>query len=263
MNHQIYEEQDLPIEDFAQIGLAEMGRLNLDDDDIAALLSGRRTDMLRFENLYSDKIHIPALDAKLSLRPNPDGELELMLHPIYKEAQNSKWVTEKEAEKLEKGEAINIEKTILDDDGELKEVLIEFDRDTNEFIVTDSEKVLAPDKVNNETLTPEQKERYRKGKEVELSDGTKFQYAPAEPKGMRSNRLALIASIIIDGGVSYVLYKGLHALFGQKQQETGKSKGYLEALQQMQQEEQKKGSGMEFQKKAEYSRGYSRSGMSR
>lgn len=252
------------MEDLAQIGLVEKGRLNLDADDLTALLAGRRTDMLRLENLYSDKFHIQALDAKLSLRPNPDGELELMLHPIYREAEYPSWLTDTEARKLEKGEAVNIEKTITDEQGRLKDVLVEFDRDTNEFIVTDSEKVLTPDKVNNETLTPEQKERYRKGKEVELSDGTKFQYSQTETKGMRSSSLALIASIVIDGGVSYMLYKGLNALFGKKQENNpGTSKGYEEALKQMQQDEQKKKLSMDFQHKDEHSRGYSRSGVSR
>lgn len=266
MNQQLFEEQDLPIEDLQKIGLAENGKLHLDSDDLNALLYGRRTNMLRLENLNSEGFNIPALDAKLSLKPDADGNLQLLLHPIYKEAKSPSWLTNTEAEELEKGEMVNMEKTIFDDEGSLKDVLVEFDKETKEFIITDTEKVQAPDKVNNEPLTAEQKERYRKGKEVELSDGTRFQFSAADPKGLRSNRLQLIASIVIDGGLSYVLYKGLNALFGHKQEksaEVNNSKGFEAAMREMEEQEQKRGLGVDSQHKGEYSRGYSRSGTSR
>ena len=254
------------MEDLQKIGLTENGKLNLDPDDMDALLSGRRTAMLRLENLNSDGFNIPALDAKLSLKPGPDGELQLMLHPIYREPEYPSWMTDTEAEALEKGEAVNIQKMIFDDEGKLKDVLVEFDRETNEFVVTDTEKVTAPDKVNNEPLSAEQKERYRKGKEVALADGTEFQFSAADPKGLRSNRLQLIASLIIDGGLSFVLYKGLNAMFGHKQeksQEINNSKGFEAAIKEMEEQEQKRGLGVDNQPKGEYSRGYNRSGTSR
>lgn len=56
-------------------------------------------------------------------------------------------------------------------------------------------------------------------------------------QGIRSNRLALIASIIVDGGVSYMLYRGLNAVFGKKQdpKESNQfSTGYEQALRDMQ-----------------------------
>lgn len=266
MNQQLFDVQDLPLVDLAKIGLIQESGLVLDREDIDALLSGRRTGMLRFENLNFDGFNIPALDAKISLKQGANGELELRMHPIYKKAEYPAWLTDTEAEKLEKGEAVNLEKMIFDDEGHLKDVLVEFDKETNEFIVTDTEKVQAPDKVNNEPLTPEQKERFRKGKEVELSDGTKFQFSAADPKGLRSNRLQLIASIVIDGGLSYVLFKGLNALFGHKQEksaEVNNSKGFQTAMREMEEQEQKSGLGVESQPKGEYSRGYNRSGSSR
>ena len=203
--------------DLERIGLAKNGRLSLDEDDLNALLSGRRTDMLRLENLQADGIHIPALDAKLSLRPNAAGDLELLVHPIYKEIEPPYFLTAEEAQQLEKGEQVNIDKVIVDKEGNAKEVLVEFDRETNEFIITDTEKILAPEEINGLPLTPEQKERYRKGKEVETADGTTIQYAAKEKQGIRSDRLALIASVLIDGGVTYLLFKGLNALFNKPQ----------------------------------------------
>lgn len=229
MIKQLYKEQDLPYGDLQKIGLAENGALKLNDDDRRALLSGRRTAMLRLENLSSDGLHIPQLDAKLSLKPDPLGDLGLLVHPIYRQAQQLPFLTGTETEQLEKGEVPNIEKMIFDDEHNAREVLVEFDRETGEFVVTDQARILAPDQVNGQRLSLEQKERYRKGKEVELADGTVLQYSATEKKGMRSNKLALIASVLVDGGLSFALYHGLNHLFGEKKhrQDAGVfSKGY-------------------------------------
>lgn len=213
----IYNRQELPMADLERIGLAKNGRVDLDEDDLSALLSGRRTEMLRLENLRAEGLHIPALDAKLSLRPNASGDLELLVHPIYKEIEPPYFLAAEEAQQLEKGDRVNIDKVIVDKEGNAKEVLVEFDRETNEFIITDTEKILAPEEINGLPLTPEQKERYRKGREVETADGTTIQYAANEKQGIRSDRLALIASVLVDGGVSYLLFKGLNALFNKPQ----------------------------------------------
>ena len=52
-----------------------------------------------------------------------------------------------------------------------------------------------------------------------MPDGTAFQYTAVKKEGMRSNKLHLIASLIMDGGVSFILYKLLHGLFGRKRDE--------------------------------------------
>jgi hypothetical protein len=269
MTDQLFDEQALPLEDLEKIGLAKNGRLILAEDDLRALLSGRRTDMVRLANLTAEGIHILAMDAKLSLKQNTGGNLDLLIHPIYRKAEYAEYLTDTEAEMLEKGEAANILKRLSDTQGNETDILVEFDTDTNEFIITDTEKIMVPDFVNNEKLTLEQKERYRKGKEVELKDGTKFQYSGTEKKGISSNKLALVASILIDGGVSYLLFKGLNALFSEKSDQKDRThygKGYHQALKDMQakeKEEKEKGHAMEFQNKNEYSRGYSRSGIKR
>ena len=58
------------MEELESIGLAKWGKLLLDEDDLQALLRGRRTDMLRLENLRFEGLHIAQLDTKLSLRQN-------------------------------------------------------------------------------------------------------------------------------------------------------------------------------------------------
>jgi hypothetical protein len=223
MKRQVYNMQDLPMEDLQKIGLAKNGQLLLDEDDLSALLSGRRTDMLRLENLTMGGLNIASMDTKLSLKPNIHGVPELMLHPIYREPEVPAFLTVTQAEMLEKGNAPNLQKLIFDDEGQPKEVLIEFDKDTNEFIVTDTERILAPEEINGLPLTEEQKQRYRKGKEVETEDGTTIQYSGTDKEGIRSDKLALIASVLIDGGVSYVLYKTLNSLFNKKQEPQGRN----------------------------------------
>jgi uncharacterized protein DUF4099/uncharacterized protein DUF3945 len=240
MIQQLYNQQDLPMADLQKAGLAENGSLKLDNDDLTALLSGRRTDMLRLQNLFSDGLHIPQLDAKLSLKPNAEGKLDLLVHPIYKQARRLPFLTGAEAEKLERGEVPNIEKKILDDNGNAGDVLVEFDKETNEFIMTDEARILAPDRINGEYLSLDQKERYRKGKEVELDDGTKVQFSATEKQGVRSNRLALIASVLIDGGLSFALYHGLNHLFGEKKHRNNadeNGKGYYTDLEKLEQQQ--------------------------
>jgi hypothetical protein len=240
MIRQVFKLQELPMGELQKIGLAENNKLLLDPDDLNALLSGRRTDMLRLEDLEMDGLKIGQLDAKLSLSRDTDGSVSLLLHPIHREPEAPQYLTRTEAEMLEKGDAVNLLKTIYDDDGHAREVLVEFDKDTNEFIVSDTEKIEAPEEINGVPLTAEQKERFRKGKEVTTDDGTAIQYAAPEKQGIRSDKLALLASILVDGGVSYVLYKGLHALYGQKNDkdkasETGKN--FQTAFEKWQQQE--------------------------
>jgi len=224
------------MEDLEQLGLVKNGKLLLTKDDLTALLSGRRTDMLRLKELEMDGIAIKELDAKLSLNLNKDGSVGLLLHPIYREPEVPQFLDDTQAEMLEKGEVPNLRFTITGDDGKPKEVLVEYDKDTNEFIVSDTDRIQAPDEVNSKPLTEEQKKKYRKGEEVETADGTTIQYSATAKQGIRSDKLALVASILIDGGVSYLLYKGLHSLFG-KEQDKAPGKNYNQALKNMQEKE--------------------------
>ncbi|UOE47813.1 DUF3945 domain-containing protein [Mucilaginibacter sp. SMC90] len=211
-----FKESELPMKDLEILGLAVDGQLRLKPDDLRSLLSGRRTSMLQLQNLRAENIKIKAMDAKISLTTGKDGSTDLLIHPVYRKPATPDFLDDHEAELLEKGEVANLQKLVTDNKGNKQELLVEYDPETHEFIVSDSEKILAPDMVNGEFLTPAQKEKYRKGKEVEVADHTKFSYSAVDAKGIRSDKVALIASVLIDGGLSYVAYKGLNALFNQK-----------------------------------------------
>jgi len=101
MLRQQFKREELPMEELQKLGLADWNKIHIDDDDLAALLNGRRTDMLRLENLEQQGLHIPALDAKLSLRRNESGGVEILAHPIYKFAEGPEYLTDTEIESLE------------------------------------------------------------------------------------------------------------------------------------------------------------------
>lgn len=231
---EVFEEEDIPIAEFENLGLSKDGRIDLGEHDLKALLAGRRTDLLELHNLVDGDMHILQLNAKLSLKRNAQGGLDLMVHPIYRRAMTPAYVTGDEAEKLTSGETATLNKTI-DLDGRKREVLIEFDKDTQEFVITDTERILAPDFVNNEELTPEQKRRFKRGGEIEMPDGTRLRYSATDPQGIRSNKLHLIVSLMLDGGLSYILYKGLKALSDKKEDKLSEdySRGYYDALEDM------------------------------
>jgi hypothetical protein len=241
VNNEVFNEVDLPLEDLSAIGLIAEGRIKLEEADRKALLSGRRTQMLKLENLEYADIKIASLNAKISLVPGVDGKPELMIHPTYLRSTAPEYLSEKEAWALETGDQLTLEKEIVDGNGKKKRVLIEFDPETNQFLETDEEKVQAPDEINGHPLTPEQKAKFSRGKEVEVPDGTKVQYTATNRNGIRSNRLMLIASIVFDGGISYLLFHGIKALVGQKHDAASSelSEGYKETVQKMQEQQGK------------------------
>jgi len=231
--HQVFKENQIPVAELDRVGLVKDGRPLLREQDLRALLSGGITRTLHLRNFGEDDIKISLMDAKLSMQQNGQGQIELLYHPVYREHTRPDYLTEDEAETLIDGETVNLDK-VIEINGQKKEVLIEFDKDTNAFIITDIEGIIAPDFVNDEALTPEQKLKFKKGKEVELSDGTKFRFTHTDPNGLRSNKLHLVVSLLLDGGMSYMLYKGLKALSPKEHKVSEDySRGYYNALEDM------------------------------
>jgi hypothetical protein len=242
MNLISFNEQKLPMKDLETIGLASGGQLLLNIDDLKALLSGRRTGLLELHDLEAENIRIRSLNAKLSLLQVNDGKVDLLIHPVYRKAATPDFLDDFESQQLQKGEVASLQKITIDDKGNKTERLVEFDPDTKEFIISDTDKILAPDMVNNEFLTPAQKDKYRRGQEVELADKTVFAYSNVDPQGIRSNKIALVASILIDGGMSYLLYQGLNALFNKPRESKEAerlSPGYHNAVTDMDEQRQR------------------------
>lgn len=237
----IYNQQDIPVEELQKLGLLNNGKPMLSDADMDALLAGHRTDLITFYDLHDDGIHIKRMDAKLSLNSSEDGQITLQLHPIYRDVKKHPLLLDSEAERLENGKLTHVLKTYQDGVGKGKSWIIEYDPETKEFIASDPEKIKVPTLINGEKLTDIQKEQYRNGSVVELTDGTKLQRRASSRSGVTSNREALMYSFVLDGGISYMLLRSLRNLFGSKtQQKDPYTEGYQRAIYDMQQRDRNK-----------------------
>jgi hypothetical protein len=212
MNPVLFDEAELPLEDLAAVGLAAGDRILLSESDMTALLSGRRTGLMTLQDLEYGDLRIASLNAKLSLVSGPDGKPELLVHPTYLRSIPPTYLNDNEIEALETGEDTMLEKEIVDGNGQRRRVLVEFDRETRQFLETDEDKLQAPEEVNGQPLTAEQKARFKRGEEVEVPDGTKLKYTARNREGLRANRIALVVSLMLDCGITYLVIKGIQAL---------------------------------------------------
>lgn len=274
----------LPLDDFEKLGLFRDNDLKVNQSDLLELLAGRRTDFIELKNLEHDGIYIERLNAKLSLIERADGSRSLAVHPVYKNPQSHALLNDKEMKQLIDDEKPNIKKGYTDSEGNKSKMLIEFDKDTNEFVSLDTNRMVIPETINNETLSPAQRAKMKEGEEISLQDGTRIQPSPTAKKGVRSDQAFLILSILLDGGISYMLVKGAGKLLGKgnEKQSAEYTQGFKDAEKKM--EEQKRsnknstfmnfpddhhkqdldeqGRQRQAQGKQE-SRGYSRTGVSR
>lgn len=174
---------ELPYEQFEQLGMNEKSVLSLPETTLNALLSGNRTSLIRFCNLKNEKDEqLQPLDAKLSLRKNRNGEVLLKVHPIWKNANNSFDLSEKEIKYLKNQELAFIPK-LISKDGKHLEALIAYDTTTNEFIAIEREKLRAPDKINGLLLSGVQKKDFVNGKPV-MINGKKYRLNPTNELGI-------------------------------------------------------------------------------
>lgn len=228
-----YQLKDLPKGDLARIGLYKDDQYLLEQADLDALLAGRRTQMVSLRELKADGFEIDQLDAKLSVVPDWDNKLILKIHPIYKEPKLHPMLNDPEAQVLIDGQIDTLQK-IYERDGKRKAYAFEYDPETKEFIAYDPDKVIAPEAVNGEALTDKQKDAFRNGEIITLGDGTQFQHRACERQGIRSDRAALLLSVLLDGGISYLLIRGIRSLIG-KHEENRENEAYLKALAEIEQ----------------------------
>jgi hypothetical protein len=262
-----FKENELPIKELEALGLYQDGKMNLANEDVDVLLAGRRTEMRSMVNLQMDGFFIRQLDAKLSLKRNADGSVSVNLHPIYKELMPHPLLSEEESKLLQSGQLQNIQKVYKKTEDKVGGLIIEYDAETKEFVSYDPDQVEVPIKVNGEILTEEKKKAFQNGELVTLEDGTKIQHSVTDSKGIRSDRKALILSVLLDGGISYLLFRGLRNILGNKEeQKEAHTKGYNLALADMTVGKPKRelemtvGTHVDQSTASEYSRGYGRTG---
>jgi len=239
MNEQL--NNQLPLKDLESVGLYKEGAITMDRENINALKRGNMTDLVELKNVKgNDGFEIEALEARLSV-VDQNGESKLRIDPVYKDVQKHPLLSDKEHEQLVSGEVANIKKEVVDRDGNAASEIIEFDNLTNQFLSYDPRKLKIPVAINDENLSPEKKRKLREGEVITLSDGTEVQYRTADKNGLRSNRNALVLSLLLDGGLSYLLVTGISRLMGkQSAEEQSYSKGYLTALKEVEKQLERK-----------------------
>src|SRR5690606_2825191 len=143
-----FNENDLPIGELRKIGLVKNGRPILSEEDITALLSGQRTDLITLHDLNGDGIHIKKMDAKLSLERSPEGHVSLQLHPMGREVKQRPLLLADEAEQLAGGRRSDVLRSHQGADGKKKSWVIEYDPQTRGFLSSDPAKVRVAAMVN-------------------------------------------------------------------------------------------------------------------
>lgn len=239
MNLPIFEEKNLPFNDFLIIGLVRQGNIIIGSDDKAALLAGRRTQLLLLNNLDFAGMRIASLYVKLSLADVGNHQLNIIFHPQNLESTRPNYLTSAEQAYLESGRTKSIEKWLPDEKGEDKWMLIEFDYETKEFIRTPKRRIVPPDAINGFSITQEQKIAYMKGQIVQVADGTNVQYTATNEKGIRANHLEAVLSRNTESGIVYTAFSDIRTLtnYHHDYQEYPPTNAYLNTLVKLQRQE--------------------------
>lgn len=115
-------------------------------------------------------IRVP-MQARLSLRENPDGTVSIVPHPIRREPnlneyQNVKFTPEDQENMKKTGNLGRVAEVVDPATGELVPSFISIDRLTNETVSVPVKAIRIPDEVKGVLLTKEQKEALAEGKGV-------------------------------------------------------------------------------------------------
>jgi len=224
-------DKTLPMQDLRIFGIYKDGKFTIPEEQVRALRNGRMTDIVELKNLKGKNVEIDSLPARLSIVKGDNGEPSLRIDPVYREPNSHPHLSEDERQRLIRSEIANIRKSYVDKNGNVQTEIIEYDQETKQFMSFDPRAIKAPEAVDGQTLSPEQKKKYKEGEVVELADGTEFQLSTIDKRGIRSNRNGLILSVVLDGGLSYLLITGIQRMLGKKsREEESYSQGYIDSL---------------------------------
>lgn len=126
---------------------------------------------------------------------------------------------------------------LTDENKETRSKLFEYDTRIKTVADLDTSE-LEFDMINGVKLTPAQIRDLKRGKEISLDEDTKVQLSPKadnKAKVSSNTRLLLIASLAVDGGLSFLIIKGVEKLQRmrleyKKQQETASFRDGLETM---------------------------------
>ena len=195
-----FEFNELPFDQLAKVGLDKEAFLKLSDENIVSLLSGRRSDLIRFSNLEVDGNKLQPLDTKISLERDIDGSVSVAFHPINKSIVNEFKLTDNEFKDLVSGKVPSVLKEVPSKAGELETVVVQYDKEINGFVAERQKNIVAPEILNNTKLTDDQKKAFTKGEEIEIN-GEKVNVDLKGVLGFAGK----IAMFGLDGGITMII----------------------------------------------------------
>lgn len=130
--------------------------------EMQKLLDGQKTDIIRLP-LQREGVRLD-IDARFSLKRNPDNSVSLMMHKVGEERNKELNLANNDVERLKKGEII---KTAHQNEP----FLTQLDEKTHRFLQIQQSKLIVPDVINDIHLGLEQKAALREGKAIELQKG--------------------------------------------------------------------------------------------
>ncbi|MES2062524.1 MAG: DUF4099 domain-containing protein [Bacteroidota bacterium] len=195
-----FEFNELPFDQLAKVGLDKDAFLKLSDENIVSLLSGRRSDLIRFSNLEVDGNKLQPLDTKISLERDIDGSVSVAFHPINKSIVNEFKLSDIELKDLLSGKVPSVLKEIPSKAGELQTVVVQYDKEINGFVAERQKNIVAPEEINNTKLSDDQKKAFTKGEEIEVN-GEKVNVDLKGVLGFAGK----IAMFGLDGGITMII----------------------------------------------------------
>lgn len=117
--------------------------------------------------------------------------------------------------------------TPYDDRKKLKDetLLIQFDQETKSAVIIDKNKIPTIKAVNGKDLSNEQQEDLKEGKTINVDENTTLKVDPKKNDLFESNKKLLLLSMLVDGGLSFIVIKSFELL--REQQENKKQQELL------------------------------------
>lgn len=157
--------KEIPYKEFEKVGWSKEDVLKkIPKADLAALLTGRRTDFIKID------VNGTKLDVKISLHRNEDNSVSMRFHPINRIAPNIYNLTDEQQNDLKTKWTDSLVVNGVKENGEKAEMLVQYDPETNEYVSAIVEDIPVPEKINDVELDEKQKSDWKKGLYIDIND---------------------------------------------------------------------------------------------
>lgn len=163
----------------------DTGDYQLEQKEIEAMLSGRRTSFVWLQHTVGSGFHFRDVDGKMSLTFDESGQAQFNIHLIKHHPPMPVYLYDEDLEGL-----LNGSKTHVEEKGRI----YEYDSELRDLIDYLPDDIIVPDTINGFELTGQQMQDFRLGKMLEFDDGTRVLHKETESTGILSNNGTLILS---------------------------------------------------------------------